>query len=212
MEYFPFYMETGNRTFLVVGGGEVASRKIKAIAQYETEIHVVAPELDSMLSDYIDSKKEKIRVSHRAYKDKDLDTADYVVVATKDRGLNHWIAKSCKERKIPVNVADDREESSFIMPAIIHQNNLDIAISSSGKSPAAAAYLKKRIRNYIPDRFEELVAKLGEYRGQIQSELEDPKVRSEAFECLLSIGLVNDCMLTEDVIFDVIRHLVKENE
>lgn len=212
MEYFPFYMKTANKVFLVIGGRELALRKVKVISQYKTKIHVVAKEIGSELSKYIESHKETIEAEIRGYKDKDLDYADYVIVATRDQGLNHWIAKSCKERRIPVNVAEDEEESSFIMPAVIHGENLDIAISSGGKSPAAVAYLKKRLSNQIPDHFESLIGELGHYRKYVKEKVTDYRLREEAFECLLSIGLVNDCVLPKEVVEDVVRHLMSENQ
>ena len=212
MNYFPFYMETSNRTILVVGGGRMAYKKLRTLLQYEMQIHLVAKELSDVMACLVEEHTDRVEVSLRAYKDKDLNTVDYVVVATSDEGLNHWIAKSCRERRIPVNVAKNREESTFIMPAVLHQGGIDIAVSTGGESPIAACYVRKKIEQHIPERLGELVALLGEYRDYVQMEIEDEEMRKEAFECLLGIGIVNDCVLNKETIADVVKHLKNEGK
>ncbi len=211
MNYFPFYMETSNRTILVVGGGRRAYKKLQTLLQYEMKIHLVTKELSDVVACLVKQHMDRVEVSIRAYKDKDLNMVDYVVVATSDEGLNHWIAKSCRERRIPVNVAKNREESTFIMPAVLHQGGIDIAVSTGGESPITACYVRKKIEQQLPERLGELVTVLGECRDYVQMEIENEEMRKEAFECLLSIGMVNDCMLTKEIVEDVVKHLKNES-
>lgn len=200
MAYFPFYVEVENKKCLLIGGGIVALRKLEVLLSFGPVFHVVAPEIEDEIIEMSKRHSDKIRLSKRKFMDSDLDDADFVVAASADDELNRHIFITCEERKIPVNVVDVKEECSFILPAIIHNDSFTIAVSSGGKSPAAAKYLKQCIRDAVPENYECLIEDLGDCRDYVKQEIPDQRIRGTVFQELLDAGLENDCSLTKEII------------
>ena len=211
MAYFPFFVEIENQCCLIVGAGIVALRKLEILKEYGPKFHVVAPVVTEEIVELAKQHPDKIRISQRNYEREDLNQADFVIAASSDDELNHQIFLSCKERKIPVNVVDVKQDCSFIMPAIIHNSSFDIAVSSGGRSPAAASYLKRKIHESIPEHYGNLVEELGEYRDYVKSKIASQKVRGEVFQHLLEAGLENECHLTSEMVEKIVKSYLTEN-
>ena len=140
MGYFPFFIDIKNKECIVVGGGTVALQKIEKLIMFEPKITVIAPEIsDDILS------IEGIRIIKRAFLDSDLDGVFFVITATNDGALNERIFRMCAEKSILVNTVDDKDKCSFIFPAIVKRENVTVAVSTSGKSPIYARYLRLQI-------------------------------------------------------------------
>ena len=118
MAYFPFFMDIEGQRCLIVGGGIVACRKVEVLLDYGPEIVVVSPEMTDRMVRYGETADDKVTLLCREYQEEDLDGVDFVVAATADEELNRRISLVCRERRIPVNVVDVREECSFIFPAL----------------------------------------------------------------------------------------------
>ena len=133
-------LQPGFGRALVVGGGQVAARKVRTLAEAEFETVVVAPEV-------IDEIRHKPHVTmvERAFAESDLDGFAVVIAATRDRDLNRRIGQLCRKRGTPVLVADRQEESTFFTPAVIRDEGLAIAVSTGGASPAIAKAIRERI-------------------------------------------------------------------
>src|ERR1700721_1275054 len=153
MTYFPAFFDLTAQKVLVVGGGEVASRKLALLSRSGAKVRLVAPEIRPEIA--AQAAAGEISVVVREFVPSDLDGARLVIVATSRRAVNRWIAKLSESRNIPVNVVDDREASRFIVPAIIDRDPVMVAISTGGTSPVLARRLRERIEALIPKRIGE---------------------------------------------------------
>lgn len=183
MNYFPVFFDLKGQPVLVVGGGEVALRKVSLLERCGALITVVAPEVAAQLSER--AAKGSLTVQRREFIPSDLQGARLVIVATSRRAVNRWIAKLSEAHAIPVNVVDDREASRFIVPAIIDRDPVIVAISTGGTSPVLARRLRERLEALIPKRFGEFALWLRELRQLSLERLRDTQDRRRFFETLV---------------------------
>lgn len=200
MGYFPFFVDVENKNCLVVGGGVVALRKIEKLLPFNPNITVVSPKVHKEILSI-----ENINIIKRKFDFNDLKEKSFVITATDDKTLNKEIYNSCKENNIPVNTVDDKDNCSFIFPALAKNNSVTVAISTSGKSPLYAKYLRKKIENLIQDS-ESIVDNLSKYREKIKNEISLEENRKIAFEKLLEYSLSNES-ITDDLVDKIIKDL-----
>jgi uroporphyrin-III C-methyltransferase / precorrin-2 dehydrogenase / sirohydrochlorin ferrochelatase len=180
MIYFPVFFDLKAQKVLIVGGGEVALRKLTLLERAGAAITVVAPELAPEIQ--ARASAGKIRAEAREFAPQDLEGARLVIVATQRRAVNRWIAALSEGRGIPVNVVDDREASRFIVPALIDRDPVLVAISTGGTSPVLARRLRERLEAAIPKRFGELASWLRSLRHSARRRLRDTGARRRFFE------------------------------
>lgn len=200
MGYFPFFVDVENQNCLVVGGGVVALRKIEKLLPFNPNITVVSPKVHKEILSI-----KNINIIKRKFDFNDLKEKSFVITATDDKTLNKEIYNSCKENNIPVNTVDDKDNCSFIFPALAKNNSVTVAISTSGKSPLYAKYLRKKIENLIQDS-ESIVDNLSKYREKIKNEISLEENRKVAFEKLLEYSLINES-ITDDLVDKIIKDL-----
>ena len=200
MGYFPFFVDVENQNCLVVGGGVVALRKIEKLLPFNPNITVVSPKIHKEILSI-----ENINIINRKFDFNDLKEKSFVITATDDKVLNKEIYNSCKENNIPVNTVDDKDNCSFIFPGLAKNNGVTVAISTSGKSPLYAKYLRKKIENLIQDS-ESIVDNLSKYREKIKNEISLEENRKVAFEKLLDYSLNNE-NITDDLVDKIIKDL-----
>lgn len=200
MGYFPFFVDVENQNCLVVGGGVVALRKIEKLLPFNPNITVVSPKVHKEILSI-----KNINIIKRKFDFNDLKEKSFVITATDDKVLNKEIYNSCKENNIPVNTVDDKDNCSFIFPALARNNGVTVAISTSGKSPLYAKYLRKKIENLIRDS-ESIVDNLSKYRQKIKNEISLEENRKVAFEKLLEYSLSNES-ITDDLVDKIIKDL-----
>ena len=140
MVCFPLFVDLNDKTVLVVGGGPVAARKARVLLDYGPRVLVCAPRFVPELEQL--SGAELLR---QPFVPELLEGVSLAVAATDDRVLNRTVAQLCRERSIPVNVADSREESTFLFPAVVRRGRLSVGISTGGASPAAAAHVRRTL-------------------------------------------------------------------
>lgn len=162
MGYFPFFVDVENQNCLVVGGGVVALRKIEKLLPFNPNITVVSPKVHKEILSI-----KNINIIKRKFDFNDLKEKSFVITATDDKVLNKEIYNSCEENNIPVNTVDDKDNCSFIFPALARNNGVTVAISTSGKSPIYAKYLRKKIESLIQDS-ESIVDNLSKYREKLR--------------------------------------------
>jgi uroporphyrin-III C-methyltransferase/precorrin-2 dehydrogenase/sirohydrochlorin ferrochelatase len=180
MNYFPAFFDLSAQKVLIVGGGEVALRKLSLLERSGANITVVAPEV---LPEFRErAAGGGIRTLIREFVPDDLDGARLVIVATSRRAVNRWIAALSEARGIPVNVVDDREASRFIVPAVIERGPVVVAISTGGTSPVLARRLRERLEALIPARLGELSLWLQTLRRTARKRLRDSGARRRYFE------------------------------
>jgi siroheme synthase-like protein len=132
--------------------------------------------------------ENRLKLQERQFQQSDINHMDFVVAATDDEKLNTYISTLCKEKNIPINAVDMKEECSFIFPAMIQEKDLLIAISSGGQSPAAAAYVKRKIKGQLPEYYGDMVEQLGQYRDYVLDHVDTAAKRKEIFNRLLEYG------------------------
>jgi uroporphyrin-III C-methyltransferase/precorrin-2 dehydrogenase/sirohydrochlorin ferrochelatase len=180
VQYFPVFFNLAGVRVLVVGGGEVALRKVSLLERTGALITLVAPEIRPELE-----ARAELHLRVREFEPQDLDDMRLVIVATSRRAINRWIASLCEAQGIPVNVVDDKEASRFIVPAIIDRDPVLVAISTGGTSPVLARRLRERLEASIPRRFGELARWLRELRHAAGERLRDTAARRRFFETLV---------------------------
>jgi uroporphyrin-III C-methyltransferase/precorrin-2 dehydrogenase/sirohydrochlorin ferrochelatase len=180
VNYFPVFFDLTGQKVLIVGGGEVALRKVTLLERTGALITVVAPEIAAELLER--AAAGKLQLAPREFAPEELEGMRLVIVATSRRAVNRWIAKLCESRNIPVNVVDDREASRFIVPAIIDRDPVLVAISTGGTSPVLARRLRERLEALIPARIGELASWLKALRRTARQKLRDTDERRRFFE------------------------------
>ena len=180
MIYFPVFFDLKAQKVLIVGGGEVARRKLALLESAGASVTLVAPEVIAAIQER--AAAGKIRLAVREFVPEDLDGARLVIVATARRAVNRWIAALSEARSIPVNVVDDREASRFIVPALIDRDPVLVAVSTGGTSPVLARRLRERLEAAIPKRIGALALWLRALRHAARRRLRDIDARRRFFE------------------------------
>jgi len=164
--YYPIFLNIHQKKCIVVGGGEVARRKVRALLERGAIVQVIAPTLDSELSHL--ANNNTITVLRRNYEPGDLKDALIVIAATTEAETNRKVAMEAKRRGILVNVVDDREQSDFIVPSCLHRGDLTIAVATAGKSPALARKIRTRLESDFGKEYVSLVKLIGEVRSELK--------------------------------------------
>ena len=165
MPYYPIFVDLQDQHVLVVGGGEVAERKINNLLTHGCRISISSPRLSAYLEELVD--RGTLRLIDPDSLDESLDSVFMVIAATDDPALNSGIAAKAKARGILVNSVDQPRDCTFIMPSVARAGALQIAISTGGKSPALA----KKIRGDLESRFGPEYASFVELLGILRREL-----------------------------------------
>ena len=184
MTYFPLFVDLEDKRGLVVGGGAVALRKAQKLLPYGPRLTAVAPEFRPEFREL-----QGVELLRRPFEQTDLKDCDFAVVATDDRALNRDAAELCQERRIPLNVADSREDSTFLFPALLRRGELSVGVSASGAAPAAAACIRDRFAEVLPDRLEEILEFLDRVREPVRQAVPDGNERQK-----LLTSLAADCI------------------
>lgn len=184
MAYFPLFIDLNQKQGLVVGGGAVAARKIRTLLSYGPHLTVCAPsvlpELEALPG---------LTLRREPFSPALLEGAFFVIAATDDPELNSHIARLCRERNIPVNVADPGTESTFLFPSVVRRGPLTVGISTGGKSPSAAHYLKEQIEGLLPDNLEAIVLWMDAAREELKGSALSQPQRSACLSRLFSAAL-----------------------
>ena len=198
MDYIPLFFDLKGQRCLLVGGGAVACRKARLLAKAGACLQVVALEVDSELSEL--AQKSGGRVEQRAYQSNDLGDVAVVIAATDDEELNRRVSVDAKSRLIPVNVVDNPELCSFVMPAIIDRNPLVIGITSGGQAPVLARMLRARIESLVPAAYGQLAQLASKFRDRVKQAFSDGDARRRFWEDALQGPAAELCLSgrTED--------------
>lgn len=180
MDYFPIFLRLQGQPVLVVGGGEVAARKVALLLRAGAEITVVAPELGAVLTQRL--VEAQLKHIPALFAPEHVDGMKLVIAATNQRAVNAWVAHQASRRNVPVNVVDDRELSGFIMPAIVDRSPVIVAVGSSGDAPVLTRRLRERLETLLPQRLGDLARLAGQLRGKVKARLQDAATRRRFWE------------------------------
>jgi len=183
MDYLPVFLAIENQPCLVVGGGEVAFRKVRILARAGASVHLVARDIATDLQLFLENHGLTFRQGE--FSKPDLEGCSLVIAATDDALLNEQVSRLARAKFIPVNVVDQPELCTFIFPAIIDRNPLLVAISSSGTSPVLARQIKTQLETLLPASLGKLATFLGGYRKHIRDRIPDFTDRLRFWERLI---------------------------
>jgi len=193
MDYLPIFANVKSKLCLVVGGGEVGKRKAGVLIDAGANVRVVAPAIDASLIE-----QEKVEAITARFELHHLDGVALVIAATNDRKVNQQVSEAAKSRNIPVNVVDDPELCSFIMPAILDRSPLMVAFSSGGASPVLTRIMRGKLETMIPQNYSRLAAFAESFREKVKLRVTNPAKRRIFWENALE-GVVAEKVLTGDV-------------
>lgn len=179
MAYFPFFIDIAASDGLVVGGGTVALRKVEKLLPYGPRLTLIAPDIRPELEAI-----PGLILCRRAVQPSDLEGRAFVIAAAGDRAVNAQVSRLCREKNIPVNVVDNKQESSFLFPCLIKRGSLSVGISTGGDSPSAAIYWKERFGALIPGEMEEILDYLARERLAIKETVPQLKQREAILKSL----------------------------
>ncbi len=152
INYYPAYLNLEGRLCLVVGGGKVAERKVQTLLSCGAKVVLVSPEATPKLRDL--AKKGQIIWFPEPFKPEHLEGGWLVFACTNDKGAQREVFRLAEERKIFCNVVDQPELCSFIVPSVVKRGRLQLAISTSGASPALARRLRERLEKIFGEEYE----------------------------------------------------------
>jgi uroporphyrin-III C-methyltransferase/precorrin-2 dehydrogenase/sirohydrochlorin ferrochelatase len=187
MDYLPIFLDVRNKPCLVVGGGEIALRKITNLRRAGATVRVVAPELAPALAEL--RAAGEILHAARAFRDADLDEALLVVAATDDRHVNQRIAELARQANVPVNVVDQPEACSFLMPSVIDRSPVVVAVSTGTASPVLARLMRTRLEALIPAAYGRLAGLCADYRARVKEHFADQRERRRFWDRVLQGGV-----------------------
>lgn len=193
MNRFPLCINLEDKSFVVVGSGRIAMRKLAAIRQFTDKIKIITKE--PIKEDLYDG----IKIERKTFGEGDLEGADFVITATGSRERDEAIVAFCKAKWIPVNAADDREECDFFLPGIIKRGDLVVSVSTTGKSPAYSRYLREQIEDMLPDNIEAILDILGDLRKKLPSKVDSQQERSRIYKYVMLMLLKLDDINEVDV-------------
>ncbi|GAB6174272.1 bifunctional precorrin-2 dehydrogenase/sirohydrochlorin ferrochelatase [Paradesulfitobacterium aromaticivorans] len=174
-QFYPVFVDLKNRPVLVVGGGSVALRKVQTLLSHQAIVHLVAPELSPELKKLIDSKQ--CAWSCKEYDRQDIKDAVLIFSCTDHEEVNAQVARDSAKACRPVNVVDDPEKCSFIVPSILERGDLSIAVSTGGSSPIVARQIREELENLYGEEMAEYLALLRSWRPRVKEKLAPEKKR-----------------------------------
>lgn len=187
-DYYPIWLNLEGKRCVVVGGSEVASRKVKSLLGCRADVWVVSPELISKLSEY--AQRKEITHINRGYQTKDIEGAFLVIGATDDERTNRKIAEDAFRLNLLVNIVDSRELCNFLVPATMRRDGLVISVSTGGNSPALARKIRRDLEGIYGPEYTVLIELLGNLRPRILKKIKDEKGRKLFWQKLIDSNIL----------------------
>jgi precorrin-2 dehydrogenase / sirohydrochlorin ferrochelatase len=173
MSLFPMFVRLEGKLAIVVGGGQIAEGKIESLLSAGARIRLVAPQINQRIAEWV--RFGKIAWLPKEFASCDLDGATLVIAATSAPGVNKSVFDEAESRKILCNAVDDIENCHFYYGAVVQRGDLQIAISTNGKSPALAQRIRKELEEAYPVEHAEWLDWLGAAREVLRSGRSDPE-------------------------------------
>ena len=186
-DYFPVLLDLRGRLALVVGGGAVAARKVRDLLQCGASVTVVSPAITGDLAMLAAAG----RIVHRArpFRRVDVRDAALVIAATGVPDVDTGVAAESRRRRALVNVVDRPAQCDFIAPSVLRRGDLQIAVSTGGRSPALAREIRRRLERVIGPEYADLVERVGRARRSARALAASPAARLAAGERVVAEAL-----------------------
>jgi precorrin-2 dehydrogenase/sirohydrochlorin ferrochelatase len=181
---FPLILKLDGRKCLVIGAGAIGEGKIRGLLETGASVRVVAPKATRGVQRW--ARAGRIRWFRRAFRDSDMDGCFCVVAATSSKSLNREIFRAARHRRVLCNVVDVPELCDFYYPAVVQRGALQIAISTSGESPALAQRLRKKLEKEFGPEYAEWVRQLGTLRRTLNVSSDDANAKKSKLHSMAS--------------------------
>jgi precorrin-2 dehydrogenase/sirohydrochlorin ferrochelatase len=185
--YYPVFVNLQGKRCLVVGGGEIATRKVHGLLEAEAQVFVVSPQLSNALAAL--GEEGVIAYQRRPFRADDVLGCTLVIGATDQPAVNRAVCKAAREHDVWVNIVDTPDACDFIAPAVVRRGALQIAISTGGHSPTLAKRLRMQLEGMYGFEYAGLLEKLGRERQRIRHLIRDPELRKAYYERLVDAAL-----------------------
>ncbi len=211
MQALPIFINITNRRCVVIGGGEVAARKVGMLLKANAAVTVVSPVLCDEMQHLVEAKTIQCVLS--TYAAAQLKDACLVVAATDDCAVNEAVSRDAKALNIPVNVVDSPDLCTFTMGSIIERSPVVIAVSSEGNAPVLARYIRTKIETMLPAGYGRIAAIAGEFRDQVKARFATVQARRRFWEDVLQ-GPVVERVLSgqEQSARDLLQNLIDDED
>ena len=187
MNYLPIFIDIKQKPCLVVGGGDIALRKINLLLKADASVTCVSPDCCSGIDNL--AKDNKINYINKSFDNDDVTSQVLIVSATDDKDLNKTVSELANSANIPVNVVDSPKLCSFVMPSIVDRSPIVIAISSAGSAPVLARLIRAKLESTIPHAYGKLAKLAGDFRDQVKAKFSNIEDRRYFWEKVFS-GIV----------------------
>jgi uroporphyrin-III C-methyltransferase / precorrin-2 dehydrogenase / sirohydrochlorin ferrochelatase len=188
MQALPIFFNINNRHCVVIGGGEVATRKVMMLLKANAAITLISPAVCAELQALIDV--DKIKYQKTSFEPSQLLNACLVIAATDEEVVNEAVSIAAQAANIPVNVVDAPALCTFTMGSIIDRSPIVIAVSSEGNAPVLARYIRTKIETMLPAAYGRIAAIAGEFREQVKAKFNTTQARRIFWEDILQGPLV----------------------
>ena len=184
MEHLPIFINIKQKPTLVVGGGDIALRKINLLLKAKAKVDCLSPLFCEDINTLF--KDGYIKLIKKSFEQADIKDYSVIIAATDDSSVNSLISSIAHDKRIPVNVVDSPALSSFIMPSIVDRSPVIIAVSSAGKAPVLARIIRAKLETVIPSSYGILAEIAGEYRQRVKDRFSQIKDRRAFWEAAFS--------------------------
>ena len=166
MRYYPIFLDLTDRPCVVIGGGEVATRKVEGLLAAGARVTVISPQVSSEIA----RLRDEVRIAHvaREYQEGDLEGFEVCMVATDDGTVNAQVAAEGRRRRVWVNASDDPANCDFILPSVIRRGDVVVAASTGGSSPALARRLREELQAFLSEDYAPLAELLRDVRRELR--------------------------------------------
>jgi precorrin-2 dehydrogenase/sirohydrochlorin ferrochelatase len=188
MTYYPIFLRVAGRPCVVVGGGEVAARKVESLLAADARVTVVAPALVPALAAL--AAREAIEHAARPYRQGDFAGAALAFAATDDEALHAALARDAEAAGVPLNVVDRPQWCSFIVPSVLRRGELAVAVSTGGGSPALARRVRQDIERQLGPEYERALDVLARLRRHLRAQALSSDERQRILTGLLASNLL----------------------
>ena len=205
MKYYPVFLDISGKPCAVIGGGEVAGRKVQRLLQCGAQVTVIA----DALSPELDALKARGEIAHidGQYAAEHIASAFIAIGATDNRHVNEQIFRDARAGYILVNIVDEPERCDFILPSIVERGDLAVAISTGGKSPALAKHLRRELEATFGREYETYLDIMGQIREVVLAKDRSSVENKKIFESLVQSDLL---LFIRKNDWNAVRHLIRE--
>ena len=210
MENFPIFLNLKKKSVLVIGGGDIALRKVKLLIKVKPEIKIIAKQFCEELECL--AKSNSIKLIKKSFVEADIVNPMIIIAATNNIKLNKTLSLLAKKKNILINVVDQPSLCTFTMGSIIERDSLVIAISSAGKAPVLARKIREKIEILVPQGYSKLVEYAGNLRAMIKEKIKLVSKRRFFWEQFFESEIIYNSLLKQEKLDNkLIINLIKES-